>query len=104
MSNNPIIPLPTDSVSAELGAEFDLEGYSSSSLSAMGAYMFDIASGKVDYGLTDNQPALYLILIPCLLLVCFRNCFMLTALNSRSALSCPAQPRVPLMSVPLLDN
>ena len=46
MSNIPNIFLPTDTVSAELGAaEFDLKG-SSSSLSAMGAYMFDI--GKVD--------------------------------------------------------
>ena len=67
MTNSPIIPLLTDSVSAELGAEFDLEGYSSSSLLAMGTYMFDIASGKVDYGLRDKQPAVRLILISCLL-------------------------------------
>ena len=50
MSNNPIIPLPTDSVSAELGARFGFKGYSSSSssLSAMGAYTFKFDIGKVE--------------------------------------------------------
>ena len=48
MRNNPIIPLPMDTVTvfAELGVEFDFKLFSSSSLSAMGTYMFDI--GKVD--------------------------------------------------------
>ena len=71
MSNNPIIPLPTDTVFSELGEEFDFKWYSSSSLSAMGAYVLDIG------GWTDGNQStcVYLNVKSCLLKVVS---FMLT--------------------------